>query len=127
MDEKRVPGESARRLYDDVESAMTALPVPVEARELVRATIAGRAQERIWINPANGYVAIAPTDGEVTAYIARTYVDVRTEDGYARTELPGYQNRSAHARTTASSHRLTSHCPVHHTELPQSGQCDDCG
>ena len=115
-----------RKHFEDVESAMAALPVPVESRPLVRETIRGIKYDEIWINDANGYVALSHRGDKVSAYINRGFVDVLDGPDYVRTTLPGFVVREGGVRREAVREAEVARCPVHHMALPANGVCDDC-
>lgn len=117
--------DGQREYFEGVETAMEALPVPLEDRAVVRELIRAVPHDQVWINPARGYIAVSHGGEPVGAYINRGFVDVRDGADYRRTELSGYA-RGGRAAQARAPERAVVTCPVHHVALPASGVCDEC-
>lgn len=108
-----------RTTYDDLDRALEALPVPVEARTRVRELVADLPRQRIWIPYSRSYVAIG-NDDRRTVYVGKTYLMLGDEF----VPLPGYS--AGEGTTSSSTERARPFCPVCGYELLATGACGYC-
>ena len=108
-----------RTPFDDLERAMEAFNMPVEARPAVRELVAGVAADRIWVPNSRSYIALGK-DGTRAVYIGKTYVWI--DDGLVT--LPGYAPGGGGGAPTLESDLPI--CPTCGYELPRTGICDSC-
>ncbi|MCP2264381.1 hypothetical protein ACFQHV_23835 [Promicromonospora thailandica] len=115
-----------RTHYTSFDTALEALPVPLEHRPRMREIAAALDTARIWIPASRSYIAVSAGQGiEAAAYFNKTFVDLHQEGGgYDREWMPGH--RTARQASEATLERLPPVCPTCSFQLPASGHCDNC-
>ncbi|WP_454858459.1 hypothetical protein [Promicromonospora soli] len=117
-----------RTPFDSFESALEALPMPLENRSKAREVFRALTVTRTWVPASRQYIAVAPSAGDTAvAYFNRSFVDVRLDGGgYDRTYLLSGSRTSKTATTHGADQRQNDACETCGTQLPNTGLCDYC-
>jgi hypothetical protein len=114
--------------FDSFETALEALPMPLENRPRAREVFRALTVTKIWVPASRQYIAVAPSAGHsAVAYFNRSFVDVHEKDGgYAREYLLSASQASTGATARRADERQNDTCKSCGMQLPNTGRCDNC-